>query len=110
MHIGIAGIGKMGSNIGARLIEVGHPLTVWNRSPDKLKALAEAGANTAKTPAELAGAVETIITIITNAAAIDAVYHGPHGLLSGDVKGRLFVEWGTWPARVRVACAGEGRG
>ena len=39
MHIGIAGIGKMGSNIGLRLMECGHKLTVWNRSPEKLKPL-----------------------------------------------------------------------
>ena len=49
-----------------------HRLTVWNRSADKVKPLADAGAAVAKTPAELAGAVEAVITIITNAAAIDA--------------------------------------
>ena len=65
MHIGIAGIGKMGSNIGARLMEIGHTLTVWNRTADKVKPLADAGASTATTPAELTSAVEAIITIIT---------------------------------------------
>jgi len=110
MHIGIAGIGKMGSNVGARLIEVGHTLTVWNRTPDKLKPLADAGASIAKTPAELACAVETVITIITNAAAIDAVYHGPGGLLSGDVKGRLFIEMSTVSPEVQVALAEKVRG
>jgi 3-hydroxyisobutyrate dehydrogenase len=110
MHIGIAGIGKMGSNIGARLIEVGHTLTVWNRTPDKLKPLADACASIAKTPAELAGAVETVITIITNAAAIDAVYHGAGGLLSGDVKGKLFIEMSTVPPEVQVALAEKVRG
>ena len=53
MHIGIAGIGNMGSNIGARLMEVGHTLTVWNRTAEKTKPLADAGAGVAKTPAEL---------------------------------------------------------
>ncbi|MGZ3361816.1 MAG: NAD(P)-binding domain-containing protein, partial [Xanthobacteraceae bacterium] len=37
MQIGIAGIGKMGAAIAQRLIEVGHKVTVWNRSADKLK-------------------------------------------------------------------------
>ncbi len=66
MHIGIAGIGKMGSNIGPRLMECGHKLTVWNRSAEKTKPLAEAGASVAKTPAELASAVEAVITILTD--------------------------------------------
>jgi 3-hydroxyisobutyrate dehydrogenase len=109
MHIGIAGIGKMGSNIGARLIEVGHALTVWNRTADKLKPLAEAGARLAKTPAELASAVETVITIVTDAKAIDAVYRGPQGLLADDVKGKLFIEMSTVPPEVQIALAGKVR-
>ncbi len=42
MRIGVAGIGKMGAAIAARLIEVGHDVTVWNRTPDKAKAIAGA--------------------------------------------------------------------
>lgn len=105
MHIGIAGIGKMGSNIGARLMEVGHKLTVWNRSADKTKPLADAGASVAKTAADLASAVEVVITIVTNADALDAVYSGPQGLLAGDVKGKLFIEMSTVPPEVQVALA-----
>ena len=108
MHIGIAGIGRMGSNIGARLMEAGHKLTVWNRTADKTKPLADAGAAVAKTPAELAGAVEAVITILTNADAIDAVYHGPQGLLSGDVKGKLFIEMSTVPPEVAGGAGREG--
>jgi 3-hydroxyisobutyrate dehydrogenase len=109
MHIGIAGIGKMGSNIAQRLMECGHKLTVWNRSSDKTKPLAEAGASVARTPAELASAVETVITIVTNADAIDAVYDGPQGLLAGDVKGKLFIEMSTVPPEAQVARAGKVR-
>ena len=43
-------------------MEVGHKLTVWNRTADKTKPLADAGAAVAKTPAELASAVEVVIT------------------------------------------------
>jgi 3-hydroxyisobutyrate dehydrogenase len=105
MHIGIAGIGKMGSNIGARLMECGHKLTVWNRSPGKTKPLADAGAGVAKTPADLAGVAEAVITIVTNAEALDAVYLGPQGLLAGDVRGKLFVEMSTVPPDVQAVLA-----
>jgi len=83
MNIGIAGTGRMGSAIAARLIGLGHALTVWNRTPEKTKTAVAAGATVAQTPAELATRVDTIITILTNAAAIDAVYYGEHGLLAG---------------------------
>ena len=95
MRIGLAGVGRMGVAIVARLIEVGHEVTVWNRSVEKLKPLIAADAKIAKTPAELASAVEVVITILTDAAAIDAVYAGPQGLLAGTVKGKLFIEMST---------------
>jgi 3-hydroxyisobutyrate dehydrogenase len=95
MRIGLAGVGRMGVAIVARLIEVGHEVTVWNRSVEKLKPLIAAGAKIAKTPAELASAVEVVITILTDAAAIDAVYAGPQGLLAGTVTGKLFIEMST---------------
>jgi 3-hydroxyisobutyrate dehydrogenase len=109
MHIGIAGIGNMGANIGARLIELGHQLTVWNRSADKTGPLADAGAGVAKTPAELASAAEVVITLLTDGAAIDAVYLGPQGLLAGDVRGKLFIEMSTVPPEVPVALADKVR-
>jgi 3-hydroxyisobutyrate dehydrogenase len=97
MHIGIAGVGRMGSNIALRLMDCGDELTVWNRSSDKLKPLAAAGASVAKSPAELASAVDVMISIVTDAEAIDAVYHGPQGLLSVDVTRKLFIEMSTLP-------------
>ncbi len=44
MQVGVAGLGKMGAAIAARLIEVGHQVTVWNRSAEKTQPLVEAGA------------------------------------------------------------------
>ena len=101
MRIGVAGIGKMGAAIAARLMEVGHEVVVWNRTPDKAKAVI--GATVAATAAELARQSEAVITILTDGAAIDAVYHGPSGLLSGDVTGKLFVEMSTVPPKVETA-------
>src|SRR6185369_7086448 len=109
MHIGIAGIGNMGSNIGARLMEVGHTLTVWNRTAEKTKPLADAGAKVAKTPAELTGAVDVVISLLIDAAAIDAVYLGPQGLLAGATKDKLFIEMSTVTPEAQAALAGKVR-
>lgn len=103
MHIGIAGVGRMGAAIGARLMEVGHTLTVWNRSAEKTKPLVDAGANLAATPAELAGEVETIITILTDAAAIEQVYEGPQGLLASELKGKLVIDMSTVQPQTEIA-------
>ena len=103
MHIGVAGIGKMGAAIAARLMEVGHEVTVWNRTPDKAKAVS--GATMAATPAELAQQSEAIITILTDGSAIEAVYNGASGLLSAGVTGKLFIEMSTVPPKVETALA-----
>jgi 3-hydroxyisobutyrate dehydrogenase len=105
MQIGIAGIGKMGAAIAQRLIEVGHKVTAWNRSADKLQPVKDAGAAVAATPAELAQASDAVISMLTDAAAIDAVYNGASGLLAGDVRGKLFIEMSTVLPQTEVALA-----
>jgi len=105
MQIGVAGLGAMGAAVAARLLQLGHQVTVWNRSPDKVNPLVAAGAKAAASPAEVARASEAVITMLTDGAAIDAVYNGPDGLLSGDVKGKLFLEMSTVPPQVELALA-----
>ena len=95
MKLGVVGLGRMGAAIANRLSDVGHEVSVWNRTAHKAQALVAAGAKAASTPAELAGRAEFIISILSNAEAIDQVYAGPNGLLSGDVAGRLFIEMST---------------
>ena len=106
MQVGVAGLGAMGAAVAARLIEVGHEVTVWNRTPDKTKPLADAGAKVASTPAQARGGESKQSSPCSpTAAAIDAVYNGPNGLLSGDVKGKLFIEMSTVPPKVETALA-----
>jgi 3-hydroxyisobutyrate dehydrogenase len=108
MKVGIAGIGKMGAAIATRLIEAGHDVAVWNRTPDK--ATAVTGAKIAASPTELAQNNEMVISILTDAAALDAVYNGPSGLLRGDVAGKLFIDMSTVLPAAEVALAGAVRG
>jgi 3-hydroxyisobutyrate dehydrogenase len=76
-------------------MSLGHELAVWNRTPEKTRPLAAAGAKVAATPSQLAASSEAVITILTDAAAIDAAYHGKDGLLSGGISGKLFIEMST---------------
>ncbi|MFN3659149.1 MAG: NAD(P)-dependent oxidoreductase [Pseudolabrys sp.] len=109
MKIGVAGIGAMGAAVAARLMEVGHEVMVWNRTPEKTRPLADAGAKVAKTPAELASACEAVITMLTDKASIDAVYKGQDGLLAGEAKGKLFIDMSTLPPKVLTALAPDVR-
>ena len=43
-RIALLGTGLLGAAIGRRLLEQGHSLKVWNRTPEKCQTLLEAGA------------------------------------------------------------------
>jgi 3-hydroxyisobutyrate dehydrogenase len=109
MRVGVAGLGRMGAAIAARLAEIGYQVSGWNRSAEKAKPLADAGVTIVETPAALAAGADTIITILTDAGAIDAVYNGRDGLLSGPVDGRLFIEMSTVPPATQAALAAKVR-
>jgi len=87
----------MGSAIAQRLASLGHEMMVWNRTADKARSL---GFPVAATPQALASACELVITILTDAKAVDQVYGE---MLSGDVKGKLFIEMSTVRPNVQKA-------
>lgn len=88
-------MGRMGSAIALRLLDLRHEVTVWNRSIEKTVPLEAAGARVAMSPALLASGCDVVISIVADAPALDATYAGEHGLLSPDVTGKLFVEMST---------------
>lgn len=107
MNVGVAGLGRMGSAIARRLLDVGHRVIVWNRTADKAQPLVQAGAVAVATAAELARQADTVVTILTDAQAIDAVYRGESGLLSAAPEGKLFIEMSTVQPQTEIELAGE---
>ena len=103
MRIGIPGLGRMGTAMAERLRELGHDLVVWNRSPEKANPLVEAGAQAASSPADLAAKADVILTILTDAAAIDAVYRGADGLLAAELGGKLVIDMSTVQPETAIA-------
>jgi 3-hydroxyisobutyrate dehydrogenase len=89
MKIGIAGTGRMGAAMAGRLAGLGHEVSVWNRSAEKARAL---GLKAATSPAALVDGSQTVISMLADAAALQAVY--PQ-LLSGDAAGKLFIDMST---------------
>ncbi len=95
MKIGVCGTGRMGSAIVQRLMSVGHEVGVWNRTQTKTKALTDAGARLLSTPAALVDACETVIVMLLNDAASEAVYHSPDGILKANLAGKLLIDMST---------------
>lgn len=71
--MGLVGLGNMGTAVGERLLEAGHPLVVYNRTLAKTEPLAAGGATVADTLGELAADVGVVITSVANDEALEAV-------------------------------------
>jgi len=95
MRIGVCGTGRMGSSIAQRLMAVGHQIGVWNRDITKTEPLTETGAKAFASPAELVEDCETIIVMLLNDAASEAVYRDPGGILKGTLTGKLVIDMST---------------
>lgn len=108
-RIGVAGLGRMGGAIAERLLELGHTVIVWNRTPEKLAPLVQAGAIAVATPAALAREAEIILTILTDAAAMERVHGGPDGTIAGGLVGRTLLEMSTVRPQAQVALAARVR-
>jgi 3-hydroxyisobutyrate dehydrogenase-like beta-hydroxyacid dehydrogenase len=95
MDIGFVGLGAMGQLIVPRLMDAGHALTGWNRSRDKAEALIAAGMRWADTPRAVAERSEIVFSIVTDAAAVQAVALGSDGIVSGLRKGGVYLDMST---------------
>ena len=112
MKIGIAGTGRRGTAIVRRLIGCCHEVRVWNRTREKAKAALEAGATWSSTPAALVQDTHVVITFLLDNAAVEDVYLGEDGLLSGPAQARTFVDMSTVSPEThrRIAAAAASRG
>jgi 3-hydroxyisobutyrate dehydrogenase len=69
----VLGIGTMGAPMARNLLKAGFQVRVWNRTPDKARALATEGADLAETPADAVSQSAFVITMLTNTVAVLAV-------------------------------------
>ncbi len=95
MKIGIVGTGRMGTAIARRLLSLGHEVAVWNRTVDNAGEARNAGARWVSTLGWLVDESEVVISFLFDDAAVERVYLGTNGLLSGRVEGRLFIDMST---------------
>jgi len=93
MHrIGFIGLGLMGQPMSRRLLDAGHPLTVWNRTTDKAQGLRAAGAAWGASALAVAQASDVVITMVTDSAASEEVICGGNGVLEGAHPGMILVD------------------
>lgn len=103
--IAFLGTGLMGAPMSARLLAGGYALTVWNRTRAKAEPLLAAGARWAQTPMDAVAGASVVITMLTDAAAVDAVLFDG-GVAEALSRGAIVVDMSsTSPAVARGQAA-----
>ncbi len=105
--VAVVGLGAMGRAMAGRLLATGHDVVVWNRSPGPVRDLVAEGAEAAASPAEAAGRVDIVITMVSDAAALRAVTEGPDGILAGATPGTTLAQMATVGPAALAALAGQ---
>ena len=104
--IAFLGLGQMGTPMATRLLEAGHALTVWNRTPDRAKPLASRGATVAGSPAEAGAGAAFAITMLATPQALTDVVLGEHGLVRALGPGQVYIDMSTvGPHTIRLIAA-----
>ncbi len=94
-RIGFIGLGLMGSRMAMNILKAGFPLTVWNRTREKMRPLLEAGAEGASSPKEVAERSDIIINIVTDSPDVEEVLLGPQGVIHGARPGLIVIDMST---------------
>lgn len=112
MKIGFIGLGEMAHGIIPRLVQAGHTVIGWNRSPGKGQSLVDAGMALGDSPADVAAKSEAVFSCVTHSAAVEAVALGENGILEGIGQGSIYMDMSTISPFVsrRIAAAFAARG
>ena len=70
MDIAILGLGRMGRELVTHLIDAGHHVTAWNRSPEPTETVGRRGARIASTPAEAVEGADAVLTVLFGPDAV----------------------------------------
>lgn len=94
MRIAFLGLGRMGRELVLHIIDAGHDVTVWNRSPERARALEPKGVRVADSAADAVAGAELVVTTL----------FGPDTVRDVVLRGELpFAEGATWVDITTVA-------
>lgn len=81
--VGFIGLGTMGRPFATNVVKAGFDLMVYDIRPEPVAALVELGAKPGKSAREVAEYAEIVDIAVMHESDVDAVMHGPDGLLAG---------------------------
>ncbi|MFT3719216.1 NAD(P)-dependent oxidoreductase [Pseudorhodoferax sp.] len=95
MKVGFIGLGVMGGPMALNILKGGHALTVYDRSPQAVERLVQAGAQATASPREVGAASEVVVTMLPEPQHVEQVVLGQDGVIEGLRPGGLVIEMST---------------
>ena len=102
--IAFVGVGRMGANMARRVHEIGYPVTaVYDVNPAAAAELAsEIGAKACDSLAEVTALADVIFTVVTNDAAMRAIFAPSGDSLLTNASGRIFINCATLSPQLHI--------
>ena len=94
MKVGFIGLGHMGAGMAGRLLQAGHAVTVYNRTPGKAQGLIDQGAHRADRVADACQG-DAVITMLADDGAVEGVVFGEGGVLQSLGQGAIHISMST---------------
>ena len=105
--IGVIGLGAMGSGMARSLRRAGYNVHVCDARPGAADAFVSEGGVACATPAELAKACQTVVSVVVNAQQTETVLFGPEGAAAAMAPGSVFVMCSTVDPNWSIALEGR---
>jgi 3-hydroxyisobutyrate dehydrogenase len=107
--VAVLGTGRMGTPIARNLLAASFPVSVWDRTPARLEALAGDGARPASSPAEAAEGADVVLTMLPDGPTVEQVMSGPEGVLAALRPESVWIQMATigddWTQRLAELAA-----
>jgi 3-hydroxyisobutyrate dehydrogenase-like beta-hydroxyacid dehydrogenase len=107
MRIAVLGLGRMGHAVASRLLETGHDVAIWNRTPGKGDDLIARGAQEMDSVGAAAAGSEVTLSVLAADPAVREVYFGLTGAIASAGPNAVLVDMSTVSPDTARALAAE---
>jgi len=107
--VAFIGLGIMGGPMAANLVKAGFEVAGYNRSPEPVKRLVDAGGRGAESVADAVRGADVIVTMVPDSPDVEDVTGGDDGVFANAEKGAIHVDMSTIRPDVAVRVAEAGR-
>lgn len=92
VSVGFIGLGNMGNPMASNVLKNGFPMTVFDKNPQTMENLVQAGAKAAASPKQVVESAEVILTCLPGSPEVEGLYLDPGGLVELAKPGTVLVD------------------